>query len=712
MRMVSASDDTSTHGGAAGPSGGDPLTFLLDLAQRVERHGRPEPALGALVEGLARLQGWDVAEAWVLESDGLTIVPGACWVRSADLAAFAGHAATAGYQPDRGIVRRAWTAREPAWFTELSTVPELDFPRREAALHLGLRSGALVPVAAGGHTVAVLSFFARAARGPDAEALRLARAAAAQVAWLLEHRIQERRLGDTLRRFELLSGNARDIVSLHAPDGSYRWVSRSVRDILGYGPDELVGRSPLDLVHPDDRGRAVGRVRELLAGDDRRLPRYRYRRKNGGYVWLESAARAVRDEATGEPSGLVVSSRDVDEHERDRRALGDSQRMFRQLFADNPLPMWVYDTRDLAILEVNEAALAQYGYDREAFLAKTILDIRPVEDRDAVVDLVGRERPPLNRAGTWRHLHADGSLLEVEIDSHATTFAGRPARLVVARDVGERRRLERERERRGAELASLAAEKESLLQRLREQARGLERRVEARTAELRTVNRELEGFTYSVSHDLRTPLRAIDGFSAALLEDYADRLDGRGRHYLERVRGAAQHMGALIDDLLTLSRIGRAALEPRDLDLADIAREVEAELRGADPGRAVTLAIPPSLPAHGDRTLLRLVLQNLIGNAWKFTARNVDARIEVSGERADGGMTYTVSDNGAGFDMRYVGKLFRPFQRLHGADEYPGTGVGLANVQRIVQRHGGRVWAEAEVGRGAAFHFTLGEGRA
>ncbi len=235
----------------------------------------------------------------------------------------------------------------------------------------------------------------------------------------------------------------------------------------------------------------------------------------------------------------------------------------------------------------------------------------------------------------------------------------------------------------------------------------LEELVKARTAELEAVNRELEAFSYSVSHDLRAPLRAMDGFSQALLEDYRDRLDDQGKNYLERVRNASQRMGHLIDDLLKLSRITRAEMRVEEVDLSALAEEIVDELRRGQPERSVTVTIEPALKVRGDPRLLRVLLTNLLGNAWKFTGKAADARIEFRQERTDGQIVYCIRDNGAGFDQQYAGKLFGAFQRLHATTEFEGTGIGLATSQRIVHRHGGRIWAEGEVGRGATFRFRL-----
>lgn len=258
----------------------------------------------------------------------------------------------------------------------------------------------------------------------------------------------------------------------------------------------------------------------------------------------------------------------------------------------------------------------------------------------------------------------------------------------------------------------------------------LECRVEQRTAELENAVKELEAFSYSVSHDLRTPLRSIDGYSRFLLADYSDRLDAEGRTFLANIRHAAQRMGVLIDNLLDLARVSRLELHPRSVDLSALVEEIAAALRLDDPGRSVEFKIEPGLSAHADPHLVRLALENLIDNAWKFTARAPLARIEFCridpSEAAaarpfapphpppDGGADpepeiriFCLRDNGAGFDMRYVDKLFKPFSRLHPEDEFSGTGIGLAGVRRIIDRHGGEIWAEGAVDRGAAFFFTL-----
>lgn len=236
--------------------------------------------------------------------------------------------------------------------------------------------------------------------------------------------------------------------------------------------------------------------------------------------------------------------------------------------------------------------------------------------------------------------------------------------------------------------------------------RDLTSRKQAESA-LLLANRELEAFNYSVAHDLRAPLRGIDGFSQLLVEEHAAALDETGRGHLLKVRAAAQRMGQLIDDLLGLSRVGRSELSRERLDVSRLASQTIEQLRAQDPARVVTCEIQAGIVVDADARLCQIVLENLLGNAWKFTSKTADAKIEVSAEQRGEGIVISVRDNGAGFDMAFASKLFGPFQRLHRRSDFPGTGIGLATVQRVVNRHGGRVWAESVVDEGATFHLTL-----
>jgi len=234
-----------------------------------------------------------------------------------------------------------------------------------------------------------------------------------------------------------------------------------------------------------------------------------------------------------------------------------------------------------------------------------------------------------------------------------------------------------------------------------------EEKLRQRSAELQSSNAQLESFSYSVSHDLRAPLRSLSGFSTILLEDYAGKLDDTGKMYLEKIKESSNHMELLIEDLLKLAQISRDEMNYEKVDLSDIARKIIGALQNYEPSRKVNVNISRDIIAYGDRVLLGQVLENLLGNAWKFTSKIPESRIEMGVVEKDGKQTYFVRDNGAGFNMEHAGRLFKPFQRLHAASDFPGTGIGLAIVQQIVRRHGGEVRAEGKVGEGAAFYFTL-----
>jgi hypothetical protein len=323
-------------------------------------------------------------------------------------------------------------------------------------------------------------------------------------------------------------------------------------------------------------------------------------------------------------------------------------------------------------------------------LGKSITAIVPPDRAEEELNIMTRIREGRRLAhfDTVR-LRKDGSEINVSLTIFPIIDAA--GRIIgashVARDITVRKRFE-------AEIRSLNE--------------SLELRVQERTAELAEINRELESFSYSVSHDLRAPLRSIDGFSRLLLEDYSDRLDEAGKERLGRIRAAAIRMGQLIDGLLDLSRLGRTEIRKERVSLTSLGEHISRELQRSSPGRDVHFTIEPGLFAVGDQRLLRALLENLLGNAFKFSSQTARSEIHLGRIADAGGDIFFVRDNGVGFDMQYAGQLFTPFQRLHGRHEFEGTGIGLATVQRIVGRHGGRIWADAVPGQGATFYFTLG----
>jgi signal transduction histidine kinase len=277
---------------------------------------------------------------------------------------------------------------------------------------------------------------------------------------------------------------------------------------------------------------------------------------------------------------------------------------------------------------------------------------------------------------------------------------GAPVVLLAIEDETQRRQDDRALRRLNVDLEGAIAERTSELL-------DSNREIRDSVRELAIVNRELEAFCYSVSHDLRAPLRAIDGFSLELLESHSSQMDDQGKHYLGRIRSGIQRMGQLIDDLLSLSRVTRDEMNRESVDLSALAESVAAELRQLEPERKVSFLAQPALSANCDPRMIRIVLDNLFGNAWKFTSKKPGASIEFRQTEVQGQLAFVVRDDGAGFDPAFAKKLFGAFQRLHSDREFPGTGLGLATVQRIIRRHGGEAWAEGAVDKGAAFYFTL-----
>lgn len=349
--------------------------------------------------------------------------------------------------------------------------------------------------------------------------------------------------------------------------------------------------------------------------------------------------------------------------------------------------IYLVDRASMRFVHVNNAACRMLKQSREELLAlgpAGVLSIPEDELARTYDSIIASGKPSM--AVEMLRQRNDGSQVWIELRREAQRSWDGWLIVTMVRDITERKRAEDEVLRLNADL---------------------ERRVIKRTAALEAANNELEAFDYSISHDLKAPIRHIDGFSTMLIEEYGDRLDERGRSCLQRIQGAAHRMEQLVDDLLSLSLVSRGEMNRKDVDLSALAQQVCAGLRQVEPGRDVDCVVASGLTAHADAGLMRIVLENLIGNAQKFSAGRSGAKIEFGSVTAESGPVYFVRDNGVGFDAAYADKLFAPFQRLHAQNEFTGTGIGLATVRRIIARHGGKVWAEGVVNQGATIHFTL-----
>lgn len=485
------------------------------------------------------------------------------------------------------------------------------------------------------------------------------------------------RLRRSENRLQAITSTAADAIISSDSDGKVLTYNASAKAIFGYTAEEMIGRPVRNLMPefpggvPENSSMAdgehvvVGRSLDL-AGNSR----------DGGKIPLSLSLSAWK---TGGQLFCTSIIRDMTERNRWEQKL-------RGLLDAAPDATIVTDEEGI-IVQVNRQVTNVFGYEWEELVGKSIEVLVPersrrhhVQDRSQFVQ--NPRVRPVSAGLDLSAVHKDGHEFPVEISlSPLETDEGLLISSAI-RDVTERKRVQ-------------------------DAMKTLNLDLQRSNTELKTLNNELESFSYSVSHDLRAPLRAIDGFSLALLEDCRPKLSETEAGYLNRIRAGTMRMGQLIDDLLTLARTARKELIREDVDLSGLAKEICSQLTNANPGRTVMVTIEPGLMAEGDRTLLRQMLENLLNNAWKFTSKRDQARVEFGTEESGEAQIFFLRDNGAGFDMRYADKLFGAFQRLHDEREFPGNGIGLATVQRIVHRHGGQIWAEAEPCKGTTFRFTL-----
>jgi PAS domain S-box-containing protein len=482
----------------------------------------------------------------------------------------------------------------------------------------------------------------------------------------------EEELRQSEERFRLMVSGVKDYaIYMLDPEGQVISWNAGAERIKGYRAEEIIGQRFSRFYPAEDVARAKPGYELKAAVEQERLVDEGWRvRKNGSRFWANVVITALRHE-TGQLRGFGKVTRDMTERKQFEDTLQASEERFRSL-AETANDAIVSADRQGNIVYFNRAAERIFDYFSKEIIGQPLTLLMP-------------ER--------FRNLHRQG--LERFLRTGETRVIGRTVELVGRRRDGSEFPLE----------LSLSSCKTrdgifftGILSDITERKLA-DQEILLRTGQLEAANEELDAFSYSVSHDLRAPLRSIHGFSQALLEDCADGLDDRGKDHLHRIRAATQRMGLLIDDLLNLARVTRAEIHPGRLDISALARSIAAELQKTEPERRMEFRIEDGLETTADARLLRLVLENLLGNAWKFTSKHASARVAFGKTHANGASAYFVRDDGAGFDPAYADKLFGAFQRLHAVTDFPGTRVGLATVQRIIHRHGGRVWAESAVER-------------
>lgn len=491
-------------------------------------------------------------------------------------------------------------------------------------------------------------------------------------------------LRTTEERFQRFVETLSEVVYALDSEGKFIYCSPSIKNMSSYTAQEVVGRPFIDFVDPEDLAAVGERYSQVLLGQSMEAE-YRVLDKCGARRWVSASIAPTMD--NGVVIGLTGVFRDITERRQVAVALAESEARYRELVEMSPDAIVVHQGGQ--IIFANRAALTLVGATMvHQLVGRSPLDLVHESSRPMAIARIRRMieiGEPENRVEE-QLVRLDGTTLDAEVLASPIMMHGAPAILVVVHDITDGKRAQTE------------------IQKLNEE---LELRVQDRTARLVAANSELEAFSYSVSHDLRAPLRVIEGFSRMFLDEFATTLDTRGLEYLQRIHSTSVRMEELIHDLLAFSRMSRTAVTLVNVDLGDLARSTVRRLVERDPQRRAKVVIAKNMFVRGDEQLLQIAIENLIENAWKYSSTREIAEVEFGVEQGVDGPVYFVRDNGVGFDMRFIDKLFRPFQRLHPVGEFDGTGIGLATVRRVVERHGGAVWAEGEVDRGTTLRFTL-----